>query len=112
MNPGEICIIPFQQADGIIKRRPGLIISLVPPFNDYLVSLITSQTSRAEDKLDELIDSAHIDWAISGLKSPSVIRTAYLTTFPRQRIQGGVGKVSNTTLIKIKNNLKTFLDNN
>lgn len=37
MNSGDIALAELQQADGRLKARPVMVLTVMPPFSDYMV---------------------------------------------------------------------------
>ena len=35
MNPGDIALAELQQADGRLKARPVMVLTVMPPLSDY-----------------------------------------------------------------------------
>jgi mRNA interferase MazF len=109
MKAGDVVRWSFVQGDGQRKMRPAIIIGAVPPFNDWLVCAVSTQLHREVKNLDLLLDANHPDLARAGLRTPSLIRVAQLTTLPDKVIQGSLGEVSPETLRWIKERLRDWL---
>lgn len=109
MSPGDVLLAPLPQADGRSKDRPVLLLSAVPPFQDYLVCGISTQMHHAVAGLDEIIAPIDHDFQTSGLKAASIIRAAYLAVLPRGYFKGRIGTVSAARHRKIVASLVTFL---
>lgn len=109
MSPGDVLLAPLPQADGRLKDRPALLLSVVPPFGDYLVCGISTQIHNAVAGLDEIITPLAQDFEASGLKAASIIRAVYLAVLPRGYFKGRIGTVSNARHRKIVTALATFL---
>lgn len=99
----------FVQADGMSKLRPAVLLKQVPPFNDWIICAVSSQLHRFQPGLDILLHANHPDLALAGLPFPSIIRTGYLATIPRQQIEGVLGRISAGTLNVVKDQLREFL---
>ena len=109
MKVGDVVRWTFVQGDGQRKMRPAVIIAAVPPFNDWLVCAISSQLHRTVKDLDIRMDVEHPDFGRAGLRMPSVIRVAHLSTLPDKLIQGSIGEVSPNTLSLISERLRKWL---
>ncbi|MBP6391859.1 MAG: type II toxin-antitoxin system PemK/MazF family toxin [Flavobacteriales bacterium] len=109
MKAGDVVRWTFVQGDGQRKMRPAIVISAVPPFNDWLVCAVSTQLHRAVKDLDVLVDTDHPDFERAGLRVPSLVRVAQLSTLPDKVIQGALGEVSPTTLALIKDRLRKWL---
>ncbi|MBK9074741.1 MAG: type II toxin-antitoxin system PemK/MazF family toxin [Flavobacteriales bacterium] len=88
MKAGDVVRWTFVQGDGQRKMRPAIVISAVPPFNDWLVCAVSTQLHRAVKDLDVLVDTDHPDFERAGLRVPSLVRVAQLSTLPDKVIQG------------------------
>lgn len=93
MENGSVAIASLQQADGVLKNRPVLILCQVPPYEDYLVCGISSQTRLALEGVDIILDEVGAGFNQTGLRCSSVIRTRYLATLPSGSIKGKVGHI-------------------
>ena len=109
MKAGDVVRWTFVQGDGQRKMRPAINIGSVPPFNDWLVCAVSTQLQRTVKDLDILLDAKHPDLARAGLREPSLIRVAQLTTLPDKVIQGSIGEISPATLRTIKERLRDWL---
>lgn len=87
MKPGDVVRWTFMQGDGQRKSRPAIILSAVPPYNDWLVCAVSSQVQREVPGLDLLIDERHPDLQRMGLQIPSIVRVAQLTTLLKARLR-------------------------
>ena len=94
MRPGDVLLTSLPQADGRAKDRPVLCLCTVPPFQDFLVCGITTQTAARADDLDEMIAENDEYFGTSGLKSTSLVRTAFLALPPQSRFKGRIGFIS------------------
>jgi mRNA-degrading endonuclease toxin of MazEF toxin-antitoxin module len=84
---GDVVIVDFYPTDPRAKVRPALVVQ-----NDRdnarmqrtIVVQITSNVGRSHEDTQYLIDSAHPDWAMSGLRIASAVNAANLATVGRQ----------------------------
>lgn len=109
MEAGDVIRWGFIQADGKSKLRPAVLLKQVPPFNDWIICAISPQLHRFQPGLDILLHAKHPDLALAGLPFPSIIRTGYVTTIPRQQIEGVLGHISTGTLNVLKDQLRELL---
>ena len=109
MKPGDVLLTTMPQADGPQKSRPVLLLCTVPPYDDFLVCGITTQLMNATAGLDEVVAPSDPDFQSSGLKSASLIRTAYLALLPATRFKGRIGWVTETRRKRLLAALATFL---
>jgi len=106
---GSIVKATFVQADGKVKSRPAVLLKVIPPFDDYLICAISSQTRHYIEGLDLIIDPNHKDFSHSGLTSPGIIRAAMITMVPTEIIEGIIGELSLDTYFLLISQLITFL---
>lgn len=99
----------FLQGDAQVKWRPAILLKAVPPFNDWLICAVSSQTQRFQPQLDVLLDPTHPDFRATGLSYPSIVRTAHLATIPKQQVEGRIGRLSLATLATLRTNLSIWI---
>jgi mRNA interferase MazF len=112
IHRGEVVIVDFYPTDSNAKVRPALVVQ-----NDRdnarmrktIVVQITSNTSRAREDTQHLVDPTHPDWAASGLRLPSVISASNLATIPHHQITHVIGALSAATMRQIDACLKAAL---
>lgn len=111
MNPGDIVLIRFPQADlEIGKLRPALVIANAPGRHaDLLIALISSRTYQAVPEFDEIIDPSDSDYAVTGLKVRSVIRLARLASVESSIINARLGNISSKRFRQIRKRLTDWL---
>ena len=72
---GQVVVFRFPQTDleeG--KLRPALLLGKLPgEYDDWLISMVSSQTRHYLAEFDEIVQEGDIDFAESGLKLASVI---------------------------------------
>jgi mRNA interferase MazF len=110
MKPGSLILARLQQSDGRIKSRPALIVSVMLPFDDFLIVGISSQLRHAVEGFDELISKSDTDFGDSGLKTASLIRVGMVTTIPVKAVMGELGSISMNRLARIRNNLSGHIN--
>ena len=71
---GSIILVDFLQSDGAVKKRPAVIIRRLPPFDDLLLSGISTQLHQAIAGFDIVLRRDHPDFRASGLRASSVVR--------------------------------------
>ncbi|MCP5542210.1 MAG: type II toxin-antitoxin system PemK/MazF family toxin [Akkermansiaceae bacterium] len=109
MNPGDTILARLQQADGQIKRRPALILTKMPPYNDLLICGISSQIRQAVEGFDEVISESDPDFGKSGLKATSLFRIGMVTTIPRTATLGALGSIPRDRLNRLLHNLSEHI---
>ncbi len=109
MKEADIVIANFPQSDGILKRRPALILREMPPFRDFLICGISSQMRQKVENFDEVISPEDSDFEQSNLDSESLIRLGFLLILPRRQIIGAIGTISGDRHRKLLQNLSDYL---
>lgn len=111
MNPGDVVLIHFPQADlQIGKLRPALVIAIAPGRHpDILLALITSRTSQATPNFDEIVEVDDADFTPSGLKVRSVVRLSRLVTVETAVISARLGRLSRSRTAQIRQRLANWL---
>jgi mRNA interferase MazF len=94
MTEGEIILTSIQQADGVAKNRPAILLRELPRYRDFLVCGLSTQLQQRVPDFDEIISASDPDFAGSGLLHDSLIRLAFLAVLPRTSIIGAIGSIS------------------
>ncbi len=94
MKEAEIVIAAFPQSDGILKRRPALILREMPPFRDFLICGISTRSHQQVKDFDEIIAPDDEDFETSGLETQSLVRLGFLLVLPRNQITGSIGSIT------------------
>lgn len=111
MNPGDIVLVRFPQADlRAGKLRPALIVAIAPGrHGDLLLIAISSRTYQAVPQFDDIVDPADIDFADAGLKARSVIRLGRMASVEASAIDARLGRISPMRLQAIRKRLASWL---
>lgn len=112
MTKGTIVLtgFPFTDLTGT-KRRPAVIISKVDVANpDVIVAFISAVLPGSISIFDYILASNHPDFALSGLKKPSVFKMDKLATLDKSIFSGELGRVSPDIFEKLKEKLRLALD--
>jgi mRNA interferase MazF len=109
MKLGTIALARVQQADGRLKTRPVLLLSLMPPFSDYLVCALSSKLHHECPDFDEVIAVDDDDFGSSGLKVASLVRLGMVATIPGSVLLGELGVLSETRLQRLCSRLARHL---
>ncbi len=108
---GQLAIVQFPTvALGEGKPRPVLLVAPLPgPYDDWLVSMLSTQPQQAVAGFDEVIDQTQTDFQSSGLKAASVIRIARLAVVPASMLVGTIGEISSDRLQRIRQRLAGWI---
>jgi len=108
---GQIVLFRFPQTDleeG--KLRPALLLGRLPgEYDDWLISMISSQIRHYVPEFDEMVQETDADFAGSGLKVSSVIRVGRLAVVEGEILLGAIGQISPERLHRIKSHLAKWL---
>ncbi len=111
MKPGDLVLLRFPQSNlqqG--KLRPALVLAVAPGQHaDVLLALVTSRGYQAVAGFDEVVEPTDPDFALTRLKSRSVIRLARLATVEPAVIAARLGSISPDRLTRIRNHLVSWL---
>lgn len=104
IGEGQIVLFKFPQTNQAAdKLRPALVLRrLSGQFDDWLICMFSSQLGQEISGFDELIAPSDPDFAVSGLKVPSVIRIARLAIVERSVLRGSIGQIAPERLTRIK----------
>lgn len=110
-RPGQIVLVPFPYADlSGAKLRPVLLLrKATNRFDDWLVCMVSSRLSQAEQDFDEIVDGTDADFAASGLKVPSVVRIGRLAVVEGALLMGLVGSIDEARLGRIRQRLAAWI---
>jgi len=108
---GQIVLFRFPQADlEAGKLRPALLLGqLLGEYDDWLICMISTQLRHAVPKFDEIVQENDSDFADSGLKVASVIRSGRVAVVQGEMLLGAVGHIAPERLQRIKRNLAEWL---
>jgi len=108
---GQIALVPFPHTDfSASKLRPVLLLRRASQkFDDWLVCMVSSQIHQAEPGLDELLLPEQADFALTGLKVPSVLRLSRLATIDGGLLTGSIGALHPDRIRTIRLRLGNWL---
>jgi mRNA interferase MazF len=111
MKPGELVLVRFPEASLTPgKLRPAMVVAIAPGrYTDVLLALVTSRIYQEVPEFDEVISVADEDFAVTRLKSTSVIRLARLVTVEAEIIEGRLGTISPARLRRVRQRLVEWL---
>ncbi len=108
---GQVVLFRFPHADleeG--KLRPALLLGkLLGEYDDWLICMISSQMRHYIPEFDEMVREDDADFAASGLKAASVIRTGRLAVVQGEILLGAIGQIAPERLRRIKSRLAEWL---
>jgi mRNA interferase MazF len=108
MKPGDIVLTIIPQ-DGQQKKRPVLILKILPKYNDCLVCAISSQLHQYIPDFDLMLNEKHEAFQVSNLNSSSVFRLSNLAVLPKQDIIGSIGSLRKDLHLNLLQNLAKYL---
>ena len=82
MKEGDIILANILTSECQFKKRPTLLLKILPKYGDFLLCGISSQIQQYIPDFDLLIDKNSIDFSSSGLIKQSIIRLSYLSVIP------------------------------
>lgn len=104
MKKGDLVLVPFPFTDlSSTKNRPALV--LLDNDEDVTLSFITTKNRWAQEWDLHLEPTDQ-----NGLKKPSVVRLAKITTLEKSLILGRLGKISFGKLDQLQQNLRVLFD--
>jgi mRNA interferase MazF len=112
MKRGEIVIIDFSATSPTAGVRPALVIQNDRDnarMKNTIVAQVTTNTSRAGEDTQLLIDTKHPDWAASGLRHASVVNCSNLATVAQADIRKIIGALSTATMQQLDDCLRAAL---
>ncbi len=102
---GKIILAEIPQADGETKRRPVVVLRVLPPYGDLLVSGVSTRLYQAVEGYDEVL----IPDPENGLRRPSLIRLFYLSLLTSQDVRGTIGRISDPLRRELLRRLSAYL---
>jgi mRNA interferase MazF len=94
MNEGDIVLANILTSNGTFKKRPSLILKILPKYGDLLLCVISSQLNQYLADFGLMIEVNSKDFSSSGLIKDSIIRLSYLSVIPNQFIEGKLGFIT------------------
>ncbi len=104
---GTIVLLPFPFTDlSAHKVRPAVIVSKYNEGDDIVVAFISSQKPTRLRRFDVLITADAQAFALTGLKTTSVIKSAKLATLDKKIILGELGALGAATMRSVSKKLR------
>ncbi|MCX6154057.1 MAG: type II toxin-antitoxin system PemK/MazF family toxin [Candidatus Kapabacteria bacterium] len=94
MKEGEIVLADLLNSDGKFKKRPALILKVLPKYGDLLVCGVSTQIHQLLPDFDLLLSTQSNDFQTSGLIKESIIKLGFISVLPTQFIEGTLGNIS------------------
>lgn len=102
-------LVPLTQVDGKVKPRPVVVLRQLPGFGDWLVCGVSTQLHQMVAGFDEQVSANDLDFPLSGLTQPSLIRLSFLQSVPLSTIMGRIGAISPERHHRLLTNLARHL---
>lgn len=107
---GQIALTPFPYTDlSGAKLRPVLLLRRTPRYDDWLVCMVSSRTEQAQAGFDEMVLASDLDFALSGLKAPSVLRLSRLAVLDATLLTGSIGAIDDRRLNNVCQRLARWI---
>jgi mRNA interferase MazF len=109
MKEGDIILASILTSEGKFKKRPSLILKILPKYGDLLLCGISTQLNQYILDFDLMLDMKSENFSISGLVKESIIRLNYLSVIPSQFIEGKLGFINKESHKLLINRLCEYL---
>ena len=109
MREGAVVLLSLRQADGKAKPRPAVALRQLPGFGDWLVCGVSRQLQHFVGGFDEQVSATDMDFGLTGLTGPSLIRLSFLQSVPLSAIMGRIGAISSDRHRRLLANLSRHL---
>jgi mRNA interferase MazF len=113
MNKWDVVLLKFPFTDlQTTKVRPAIVISpnsFHQGGQDALFILITSNTDR-QSKHDIIVESSHPEFAQSGLRKESAIRTPKIMVLSKSLLVKTIGSLGPQLSLLVEKELRLFLE--
>jgi mRNA interferase MazF len=86
----------------VVRKLPGR-------YEDWLISMISSQLSQETPGFDEIISPNDPDFKNSGLKLTSLIRISRLAVVNADILLGNIGRIDDIRLARIRQKLSQWI---
>jgi mRNA interferase MazF len=94
MQEADVILASLAQADGSRKRRPCIVLRILPGYGDFLVCGVSTRLSQEIQGFDELILMSEADFPNSGLVNDSLIRLTFLSVVADHECLGVIGSIT------------------
>ena len=110
MTKGKVVLVPFPFDDlSGEKVRPAVCLTdPIGPNRHVILSFISSQVATEKPASDLVLDSAHPEFAATGLRVSSLLRLHRLMTVTTSLIRRELGELSSQMQNEIADRLRTL----
>ena len=107
----QIVLFRFPQTDQQSwKLRPALEVRKLPGrYEDWLISMISSQLNHEIPGFDEIVSPEDSDFKKSGLKLTSLIRIGRLAVVNTDILVGNIGRINDMRLRRIRRKISQWI---
>lgn len=111
IREGQIVLFAFPQTDQVAGiLRPALLLRRCPgSHDDWLICMISSQLRHEIAGVDEVIRPTDSDFAQTGLKLASVIRTTRLAVVAAETLRGTIGALPDACLQRVRRHIADWI---
>lgn len=109
LKEGEVIITSLPQKDGRIKNRPAVVITKIPPKEQYLICGISTRLYSYDKELDEIITVNDDDFDSSGLTEECIIRLEFHRLISEKEKNETIGFISKERHQRIFKKLSDYL---
>jgi len=109
MKAGEIVLMVMPQTDGVIKKRPVVLLKQMPPYNDWLVAGVSTQLHQEVAGFDFVIKDTDTGFSATRLKASSLIRLGFLDVTEEKSFRGTIGTIDTKTVKLLLERLANYL---
>lgn len=110
---GDVVIVDFSPTNPSAAVRPALVVQNDRDnarMHNTIVAQLTSNTGRAHEDTQLLLDAGHPDWTASGLRLASVVNCSSLGFVKQRDILHVIGSLSAATMKDVIQCLKAALE--
>lgn len=111
IKEGDIVLFRFPQTDlekG--KLRPAVLIKKIPnDFDDWLVCMVSAQLHQKVKGIEVIVSESDQDFAKTGLKKDSLIRTTRIAVVDDSIFEGKLGSLPYSTFSTIKQKFASWI---
>lgn len=112
-SQGDIVLFRYPNTDGSRgKRRPAVLLKRVGnDFGDWVVCMVSTQIQHCIEGLEVVITAGDPDFASTGLRADSLLRTSRLAVVSESIFELELGRLAPPRLREVKERLAHWLAN-